>query len=48
MSQNVKASERYLHFDNLDLQQPEISGQCSKCHQQFNAVRGRMSTSTIC
>jgi hypothetical protein len=30
--------ERYLHFDNLDMQQPVISSQCSECGRQFNAA----------
>jgi len=30
--------ERYLYFDNLDLQQPVIFSQCSCCGQQFTAT----------
>jgi hypothetical protein len=29
--------DRYLHFDNIDMEQPEISSQCSRCGQTFKA-----------
>ena len=29
--------DRYLHFDNVDMGQPEISSQCSHCGQAFKA-----------
>ena len=29
--------ERYLHFDNIDMQQPDISSRCSLCGQTFCA-----------
>ena len=29
--------DRYLHFDNIDMEQPEISSQCSHCGQTFKA-----------
>jgi hypothetical protein len=28
---------RYLHFDNIDMEQREISSQCSRCGQAFKA-----------
>jgi hypothetical protein len=35
----MKLQERYLHFDNLDMQQPVISSQCNECGKEFNAER---------
>ena len=29
--------DRCLHFDNIDMEQPEISSQCSHCGQKFKA-----------
>ena len=29
--------DRYLHFDNIDVEQPEISSQCTHCGQAFKA-----------
>ena len=29
--------ERYLHFDNIDMDQPDISSRCSWCGQTFCA-----------
>lgn len=29
--------ERYLHFDNIDMEQPDISSRCSQCGQEFHA-----------
>jgi len=29
--------DRYLHFDNIDIEQPNISSQCSHCGQTFEA-----------
>jgi hypothetical protein len=29
--------DRYLHFDNIDVEQPEISSQCSHCGLKFKA-----------
>jgi hypothetical protein len=29
--------DRYLHFDNIDMEQPNISSQCSHCGQTFKA-----------
>lgn len=29
--------ERYLHFDNIDMEQPDISSRCSQCGQEFRA-----------
>jgi hypothetical protein len=29
--------DRYLHFDNIDMEQPEISSQCSHCGRTFEA-----------
>ena len=29
--------DRYLHFDNIDIEQPEISSQCSHSGQTFKA-----------
>jgi len=29
--------DRYLHFDNIDVEQPEISSQCSRCGHTFEA-----------
>jgi hypothetical protein len=33
----VTAVDRYLHFDNIDIRQPEVSSQCSHCGQRFEA-----------
>jgi hypothetical protein len=30
-------ADRYLHFDNIDMQQPDISSQCSHCGRTFKA-----------
>jgi hypothetical protein len=29
--------EAYLRFDNLDMEQPEISSRCTCCGQEFRA-----------
>ena len=29
--------ERYLQFDNIDMEQPYISSRCSQCGQEFRA-----------
>ena len=29
--------ERYLHFDNMDMEKPDISSRCSRCGQTFKA-----------
>jgi hypothetical protein len=29
--------DRYLHFENIDVEQPEISSQCTHCGQKFKA-----------
>jgi hypothetical protein len=31
------AVERYLHFDNIDMEQPYISSRCSHCGHTFEA-----------
>ena len=31
-------SARYLHFDNIDMEKPVISSQCSRCKREFNAT----------
>ena len=33
----IQTSDRYLHFDNIDMEQPNISSRCSQCGQTFNA-----------
>jgi hypothetical protein len=30
-------SDRYLHFNNIDMGKPDISSQCNHCAQTFNA-----------
>jgi len=30
-------NERYLHFDNIDMEQPDISSRCSRCGREFRA-----------
>jgi hypothetical protein len=30
-------NERYLHFDNIDMDKPDISSRCSCCGQEFRA-----------
>lgn len=30
-------TDRYLHFSSIDMEQPEISSQCSRCGQEFKA-----------
>ena len=34
---NDEYASRYLHFDNIDVEQPDISSRCSRCGQQFSA-----------
>jgi hypothetical protein len=29
--------DRYLHFDNIDMEKPDIKSQCSRCGQAFTA-----------
>ena len=29
--------ERYLQFENIDMEQPDISSRCSHCGQEFRA-----------
>jgi hypothetical protein len=31
-------TNRFLHFDNLDMNQPEIVAECSDCGQEFKAL----------
>jgi hypothetical protein len=31
------AVDRYLHFDNIDMEQPSICSRCSHCGQAFKA-----------
>jgi len=33
----MTAVDRYLHFDNIDVEQPCISSRCSYCGQTFEA-----------
>ena len=33
----MTAVDRYLHFDNIDVEQPYISSRCSYCGQTFEA-----------
>ena len=33
----MSATARYLHFANLDMEQPDINAQCSVCGQEFKA-----------
>jgi hypothetical protein len=33
----MNATERYLHFENIDMEQPNISSQCNECGQTFKA-----------
>ncbi|HEV2464058.1 MAG TPA: hypothetical protein VGT04_09650 [Acidobacteriaceae bacterium] len=28
---------RYLQFDNIDMEEPDISSRCSQCGQEFRA-----------
>jgi hypothetical protein len=28
---------RYLQFDNIDMEKPDISARCSRCGQEFRA-----------
>ena len=42
--------DRYLHFDNIDLGEPEISSRCSDCGQEFKAspkLGGRIDESLL-
>lgn len=29
--------ERYLQFENIDMEQPDISSRCSRCGKEFRA-----------
>ena len=31
------ARSRYLQFDNIDMEQPDVSSRCSHCEQEFRA-----------
>lgn len=33
----MTAADRYLHFDNIDMDKPDISSSCSRCGQTFTA-----------
>lgn len=30
--------DRYLHFENIDMEQPDISSRCSECGRAFTAI----------
>ena len=32
------SQKRYLHFDNIDMDEPDISSRCSLCGRAFRAV----------
>ena len=34
----MRLHERYLHFDTIDMEQPDIRSCCSLCGQEFCAV----------
>ena len=31
----MTSSDRYLHFDNIDMNEPVISSRCSRCASEF-------------
>ncbi len=33
----MTSSDRYLHFDNIDMNEPVISSRCSRCGREFAA-----------
>jgi len=33
----MQTSGRYLHFDNIDVDLPDITSRCSRCRQSFKA-----------
>jgi hypothetical protein len=33
----VAGMDRYLHLDNIDMRKPDVSSQCSRCGQRFEA-----------
>jgi hypothetical protein len=33
----MMTSDRYLHFDNIDVSEPAISAWCSRCAREFTA-----------
>ena len=33
----MSSTTRYLHFDNLDMQQPDINANCSACGKEFRS-----------
>jgi hypothetical protein len=33
----MTSSDRYLHFDNIDMDEPVISARCSRCSCEFAA-----------
>jgi hypothetical protein len=40
----MTAVDRYLHFDNIDVEQPYISSRCSYCGQTFEAEPSPLET----
>ncbi len=34
----MPSSDRYLHFENIDMGEPAISAQCSRCEREFAAA----------
>lgn len=34
----MELQERYLHFDNIDMQRPDIRSRCSLCGREFQAA----------
>jgi hypothetical protein len=36
-SLNMTVQDRYLHFENIDIEKPDISSRCSCCGQEFRA-----------
>lgn len=35
----MDTQNRYLQFDNIDMEKPDISSRCSQCRQEFRAER---------
>ena len=34
----MTSTDRYLHFDNIDMDKPVINAQCSRCKREFTAT----------
>ena len=38
MTNEARPQDRYLHFDNIDIEEPDVFSRCSRCGTEFMAV----------